>query len=113
MEQTYCGTPLYCCPQILQNVSYSRKCDIWSTGCLIYEALFGVVPFYAKSEVALVEKIMEGKLEVPKENCEGAITEQTRELLLKMLASKEEDRYNWMQIKLHPALKSLKVKYLQ
>jgi len=107
VEHLYIAVHKYC-----KNVSYSRKCDIWSTGCVIYETLFGSPPFYAKSEVALVEKIMEGQLDIPKENTKGKISEPTRDLLSKMLNAKEEGRYNWNQIKLDPAIKTLKVKYL-
>jgi len=38
-------TPDYCAPQILENAEYSYKCDIWSAGCIIYEALFGKLPW--------------------------------------------------------------------
>ena len=32
-------------PQILERLSYTTKCDIWSIGILTYELLTGDIPF--------------------------------------------------------------------
>ena len=32
--------------EILQGAKYSSKCDVFSTGIMIYELLFGKHPFY-------------------------------------------------------------------
>ena len=101
MEQTYCGTPLYCCPQILKNTAYSYKCDIWSAGCIFYECLFGKVPFKASTEVALVE-LMEKGLFIPKDM---SISFETEDLLKKILTFEDEKRMSWVEIMNHPALK--------
>ena len=47
----------------LQNVSYTTSVDIWSFGCLIFEALTGDVP-YRREEIRsfdLLEHIKSGK----------------------------------------------------
>ncbi len=43
------GTPLYMCPQILNNQKFSAKCDIWSLGVIFYEMLNGHTPWTANS----------------------------------------------------------------
>ena len=47
-RDTFCGTPLYISPELLQHKSYGSKVDIWSIGILAYELLFGRVPFEIK-----------------------------------------------------------------
>lgn len=34
---SFVGTLVYTCPEIVQNMPYDDKADIWSLGCIIYE----------------------------------------------------------------------------
>lgn len=45
----FAGTPLYSSPQVLSRQHYSTKCDIWSLGTILYELLYGQVPFEGTS----------------------------------------------------------------
>lgn len=35
------GTPLYMSPQLLENLEYTAKSDIWSIGMMFFEMIFG------------------------------------------------------------------------
>lgn len=35
--KTTAGTPYYCSPEVMKSQQYSKKTDIWSLGCVIYE----------------------------------------------------------------------------
>jgi serine/threonine protein kinase len=39
------GTPFYLSPELIQNIGYSFKSDIWSLGCLLYEITTLRTPF--------------------------------------------------------------------
>ena len=39
------GTILYTAPEILKNIEYDEKCDLWSLGVSLYELYFGVLPY--------------------------------------------------------------------
>ena len=39
------GTILYTAPEILKNLEYDEKCDLWSLGVSLYELYFGILPY--------------------------------------------------------------------
>ncbi len=45
MLKTYCGTPITMAPEILQNEFYDKKCDIWSLGIIMFQLVYGRLPF--------------------------------------------------------------------
>jgi len=50
------GSPLYAAPEILRGRSYNSNVDVFSTGVMVYEALFGFTPWPATSIPSLVKK---------------------------------------------------------
>lgn len=45
MMRTYCGTPITMAPEILQGKPYDKKCDIWSLGVILFQLVYGKLPF--------------------------------------------------------------------
>jgi serine/threonine protein kinase len=57
LHQTRCGTPLFTAPEIIVGNPYNNKCDIWSTGIILYHMLLGKLPFYDRNLNFLFQKI--------------------------------------------------------
>lgn len=55
---TFCGTPDYIAPEILQEMEYGAGVDWWAMGVLMYEMMAGQPPFEADNEDDLFESIL-------------------------------------------------------
>lgn len=60
---TYVGTPYYMSPELVNNMSYNEKSDVWSMGCVLYELCALHPPFTASSQTELNRKIRLGDFE--------------------------------------------------
>ncbi|CAG9321517.1 unnamed protein product [Blepharisma stoltei] len=58
----YCGTPGYMAPEILKNIPYGLKVDIFSAGIILYMILSNQAPFCGDSENEMIESNKQGSI---------------------------------------------------
>ena len=80
------GTPLYMSPQILKSEPYTVKSDIWSIGLIYYEMLYGKLPYTARSQYELIQKIQNQPLQF---HFSIAVSEESKNLIKGCLQSEE------------------------
>lgn len=59
---TQTGTPYYASPEVWRDLPYDAKSDIWSLGCVVYEAAALQPPFTATSMQALNQCVQRGDI---------------------------------------------------
>jgi serine/threonine-protein kinase len=91
------GSPLYMSPEQCAGRELDQRSDIYSFGCLMYEAVTGRTPFEAKTAVALFHRHM--KDEAPRFstlNEKPAVSAELEEIILRCLEKHPQDRYQSM-----------------
>jgi serine/threonine protein kinase len=77
---TFCGTPQYMAPEMVDHSPYTKAVDWWSFGVLLYEMLVGIPPFFNENRTRLYRSIKFDPIRFP-----DWTSDEAQDLLLKLL----------------------------
>jgi len=87
-------------PEILSNVGYNAKVDLWSLGVILYILLCGFPPFYEENTDDLFEQIKQGRYEFPSPWWDS-ISDEAKDLVRSLLVVDPSKRFTVDELLAH------------
>jgi len=57
-DLTFCGSPLYMSPEMLNKHPYTDSVDMWSLGVMMFELLCGTPPFHTARDIDMLKRMV-------------------------------------------------------
>ena len=91
------GTPLYMSPELVQELPYDHRADLWSLGIILFELFVGQPPFYTNNIYSLISLIVQQDVAYP-----ANMSANFKSFLSGLLTKRPEHRLAWPQLLYHP-----------
>ncbi|KRX01884.1 Protein kinase-like domain [Pseudocohnilembus persalinus] len=99
LTTTALGTAITKAPEIIEKKPYGLEVDLYSCGVILYQLVYGIYPFIAKTEKQLLEKVKQGRIQF---NFKGVhVSDELKDMLYKMLQYDRSKRITWSELYEH------------
>ncbi|MEO0236822.1 MAG: protein kinase [candidate division WOR-3 bacterium] len=100
LAETFCGSPLYMGPEILNAKKYNDLADLWSFGIIMYQMLVGETPFKASTIMELMTIYKANPhITLP---LAFNVSQECRDLISSLLFVDPQQRIKWHRFTNHP-----------
>ena len=89
------GTPYYLAPEVLHG-DYSKECDCWSLGVIMYVILSSYLPFHGNNQAEVYKKIKSGVFTFDHEEF-NAVNDSAKDLITRLLTTDKAQRFTCSQ----------------
>ncbi len=104
-RKTFCGTPDYISPEMIDGKDYDNSIDIWCLGVMLYEMLNGLPPFTPMGDMepnSKEKKIYDNIKKMRMADINNSLSKEAQNLIKSMMHKNAHDRIKINQIKHHP-----------
>ncbi len=103
---SFCGSPEYMSPEMLQQCGHTLSVDFYSLGALLYEMIVGLPPHYSTNRDEMYRRILTDPLSIPS-SLSPTLRDLLTELLRKNPARRLGSRRGMREIQEHPWCKDV------
>lgn len=102
VRDTFCGTPVYQAPEMLNRKEHDFSVDIWCIGIIMFEIITGHLPFNSASKELLEDSIKKVKINWPND-----IDRAAKDLISRILRYDPKERISIENMFKHPFFTAL------
>ena len=94
--KTFIGTLDFIAPEVIKRKEYNKSVDWWALGILIYQLLYGTLPFYDKNINTIAKKILEEEVTFMEEEVSsGAVSDLCKNFIRSLLQKDPKKRLGY------------------
>jgi len=94
--KTQCGSAQHVAPEILKNVAYGTKVDMWALGVIHYTLIGGRPPFWAPDKQATFQKILKREFKFTNDLW-GHVSTECKDMIKGLLTLDPKERWSAQQ----------------